>query len=304
MSAPRGPHGRPPRPGGGGPAEGGDRRRFIEHTLRERDDAGGRALLEAEWRYIGPLLGARAGEPLDVLDLACGSGHQSLAWAERGFRLTGLDFDHGLLLAGRERVRRASAGRLAVRWACGDATRLPFRDRAFDVVFNNSLLEHVPDWRAVLAETARVLRPGGLFVMYTTNRWCPLQQEVNGFPFYPWLPDPVQRRALAWIMTHRRDLVNFTDFPAIHWFTFGGMRRAFRQVGLEPFDRLDLMARQRPRGWRGALVRTLALGGVSKWPYQLYAISMALYGVRRDGPSAAPARDSGVSGQEALGGAK
>ncbi len=269
----------PPR----GPAGATDRRRFIEHTLRERDDAGGRALLAAEWRCIGPLLGARADRPLEVLDLACGSGHQSLAWAERGFRVTGLDFDHALLVAGRERIRRA-AGPLHVRWACGDATRLPFRDRSFDVVFNNSLLEHVPDWRAVLAETARVLRPGGLFVMYTTNRWCPLQQEVNGFPFYSWLPGPVRRRVLAWIMAHRRDLVNFTEHPAIHWFTFAGMKRAFRSVGLEPFDRLDLLARLGARGWRGALARTLARGGVLKWPYQLYAISMALYGVRRDEP--------------------
>jgi 2-polyprenyl-6-hydroxyphenyl methylase/3-demethylubiquinone-9 3-methyltransferase len=274
-------------PGAGGSAAGdGDRRRFLEHTLRERDDAGGRALLDAEWRYLGPLLGARGPEPLEVLDLACGSGHQSLAWAERGFRVTGLDFDPGLLVAGRERVRRAPGG-LEVRWACGDATRLPFRDRAFDVVFNNSLLEHVPDWRAVLAETARVLRPGGLFVLYTTNRWCPVQQEVNGFPFYPWLPGPLQRRVLAWIMEHRRDLVNYTDFPAIHWFTFAGMRRAFRSAGLEPFDRLDLLARFRPHGWRGWLARALALGGPLKWPYQLYAISMALYGIRRPGPAPA-----------------
>ena len=261
--------------------------RFLERTLLHRDDASGRALLDAEWRYLRQLLGAREREPLEVLDLACGSGHQSLAWAERGFRVTGLDFDHALLRAGEERVRRASGGRLRVHWACGDATRLPFRDRAFDVVFNNSLLEHVPAWRLALAETARVLRPDGVFVMYTTNRWCPLQQEVNHFPFYPWLPDPVQRRVLAWIMTNRRDLVNFTDFPAVNWFTFPGMRRAFADVGLDAFDRIDLLARLGPRGWRGLVARTLAMGGPLKWPYYLYAVSMALYGVRRRaGPAA------------------
>jgi len=275
----------PARPGEGNPAErmrtSEFHQRFLAHTLEQRDDESGRSGLAAEWRYIGPLLGPRADGAGAVLDLACGSGYQSLAWAERGFRVTGLDFDRDLLLAGRARLARAAGGPRPAGWTCGDATRLPFRDAAFDVVFNNSLVEHVPAWRDVLAETARVLKPGGLFVMYTTNRTCPVQQEVNHFPFYSWLPDPVQRRVLAWIMAHRRDLVNFTDFPAVNWFTFPGMRRAFRAVGLEPYDRIDLMARQRAPGWRGAAVSALSRNDVLKWPYYLYAISMALYGVRR-----------------------
>jgi 2-polyprenyl-6-hydroxyphenyl methylase/3-demethylubiquinone-9 3-methyltransferase len=255
--------------------------RFLELTLEQRDDASGRALLDSEWRYIGPLLGARGPGNLTALDLACGSGYQSLAWAERGFRVHGLDFDHALLLAGRERVRRASEGRLTVEWNHADATKLPYRDGAFDIVFNNSLLEHVPAWRDVLSETSRVLRPGGLFIMYTTNRACPLQQEVNHFPGYPWLPDPIQRRVLAWIMKNRRDLVNFTDFPAINWFTFGQMRKAFRSVGLEPFDRLDLIARNGGGGTRGAVAGILSRSEILKAPYHLYARSMALYGVRK-----------------------
>src|SRR5262249_58697216 len=103
------------------------------------------------------------------------------------------------------------------------APRLPHPAASFDVVFCNSLLEHVPDWRRVLVETSRVLRPGGVAVVYTTNRYCPLQQEVNAFPFYSWLPGPLKRAVLGWIMEHRRDLVNWTDFPAVHWFSFPGM---------------------------------------------------------------------------------
>lgn len=261
------------------------RRQFIEHTLAARDDHSARELLDAEWRYIEPLLAGRMSG--QVLDLACGSGPHALAWAERGFGVTGIDFDLDLVCAGRERLVRAAraatggAERAPARWTCGDATRLPFAAGSFDVVFCNSLLEHVPAWREVLTEMSRVLRPGGVCVIYTTNRTCPLQQEVNHFPFYSWLPDPIQRRVLAWIMANRRDLVNYTEYPAVNWFTFPGMRRAFSEVGLEPFDRIDLIARRGGGGPRGAVVRAMSRFPVLKWAYHLYAISMGLYGVKR-----------------------
>jgi 2-polyprenyl-6-hydroxyphenyl methylase/3-demethylubiquinone-9 3-methyltransferase len=258
------------------------RDRFLRHNRDTRDSESARALLAAEWRYLGPLLAGR--ERPRVLDLACGSGPFSLAWAERGGRVVGVDFDRDLLVAGRDRWRAAHPAPdplAAPAWAAGDAARLPVADGAVDVVFCNSLLEHVPDWRGVLAETGRVLRPGGVAVIYTTNRYCPLQQEVNGFPFYSWLPGPLRRRTLEWIMAHRRDMVNWTDFPAIHWFSFPVMRRAFRAVGLEPFDRLDLIARGGGGGVRRALAAATTRVPGLKLPYYLYAISLTLYGVRR-----------------------
>jgi len=258
------------------------RERFLRHNLDTRDNAAARALLDAEWRYLGTLLAGR--EHPRVLDLACGSGPYALAWAERGAGVVGVDFDRDLLLAARARWGGAHAREdpaKAPAWVAGEAGRLPFPDRAFDLVFCNSLLEHVPDWRPVLAETGRVLRSGGVAVVYTTNRYCPLQQEVNGFPFYSWLPGPVQRRVLAWIMEHRRDMVNWTDFPAIHWFSFPGMRRAFRTVGLEPLDRLDLIARQGGGGPRGAVASAMVRLPGLKLPYYCYAVSLAMYGLKR-----------------------
>lgn len=258
------------------------RERFLEHNRDTRRDGAARDLLEAEWHYLGRLIG---GHPRPrVLDLACGSGPFALAWAERGAAVVGIDFDHDLLSAGRARWRAAHPAPGALTepvWAAADGGRLPIADGAVDVVYCNSLLEHVPDWRTVLAEMSRVLRPGGLAVVYTTNRHCPLQQEVNGFPFYSWLPGPIQRRVLAWIMAHRRDLVNWTDFPAIHWFSFPGMRRAFQAVGMEPMDRLDLIATGGGTGVRSAVARAMTRLPALKLPYYLYAISLSLYGVKR-----------------------
>jgi len=255
------------------------RQRFLEYTRTTRDTETARELLTQEWRYLGPLLSERACPR--VLDLACGSGPHALAWAERGAEVVGVDFDRDLLVVARERCEASAASSRAVppRFACGDATLLPLASARFDVVFCNSLLEHVPAWESVVAEIARVLVPGGLAIVYTTNRACPLQQEVNHFPFYSWLPDPIQRRTLAWIMKHRPDLVNFTQFPAVNWFTFGGMRRAFERHGLRPLDRVDIAARG-ANGTRGALLRAMSRWPLLKWPYYVRTIAMALYGVR------------------------
>lgn len=255
---------------------------FLEHNQRTRDLLGARTVLSEEWRYLAPLLDGRV-KPR-VLDLACGSGTQAIAWAERGGRVVGIDFDTALLARGRALARSAEVERMPEgppAWSAGDATRLPFQDGAFDVVFCNSLLEHVPDWQGVLRESSRVLVPGGILVVYTTNRHCPRQLEVNGFPFYSWLPAFVKARTMAWIMEHRRDLVNFTDFPAINWFTFPQMRRAFHSAGIEALDRFDLAAAGPGAGLKRRLMQLVARLPILKIVAYPFVVSMAMYGVRR-----------------------
>jgi ubiquinone/menaquinone biosynthesis C-methylase UbiE len=47
----------------------------------------------------------------------------------------------------------------------GDAAALPVKTGSFDVVFGFGVLHHIPDWRAALAEVARVLKPGGVYFL-------------------------------------------------------------------------------------------------------------------------------------------
>jgi 2-polyprenyl-6-hydroxyphenyl methylase/3-demethylubiquinone-9 3-methyltransferase len=142
-----------------------------------------------------------------------------------------------------------------------DVTRLPADLGKFDVVVLNSLLEHVPDWRAAVLAAVRALAPGGLLVLTTTNRYHPFQGEVHHFPFYPWLPGPVRERVLAWIMKHRRVLVNHQDFPAVHWFSYPQLKRVLYDLGLEVYDRLDLMRPEHLRGLRSRARAMVPRGG-------------------------------------------
>ncbi len=155
-------------------------------------------------------------------------------------QVTGVDVDPEFIARAHRREKLTDPGIFT--GIVADATRLPADIGQFDVVVLNSLLEHVPDWRAAVREAARAVAPGGL-LLTTTNRHHPFQGEVNHFPFYPWLPGAVRDRALAWIMKHRRDLVNYSDFPAVHWFSYPQRKSELRAPGLEVYDRLDLMRR-------------------------------------------------------------
>lgn len=67
--------------------------------------------------------------------------------------------------------------------------RLPFPDAHFDLVFSRCVLEHVEDPVAVLAESRRVLRPGGHLVFRVPNLFHPyaLTARLTPFRFHQWL---------------------------------------------------------------------------------------------------------------------
>ena len=128
------------------------------------------ALLRAESRLrtgwmLDELASFFGGRPLAVLDVACGGGFLANPLAAAGHRVTGIDLSRASLEVARRHDGTGSAG-----WLVQDARRLGFRDASFDVVCMMDFLEHVEDREAVIAEAARVLRPGGLFYFHTFNR--------------------------------------------------------------------------------------------------------------------------------------
>ena len=100
-----------------------------------------------------------------VLDLGCAGGFMSEALARRGATVTGIDPAAEAIAAA-----RAHAGPLDITYDVGVGEALPYGDAAFDVVVCVDVLEHVRDLDRVLAEVARVLKPGGMFLFDTINR--------------------------------------------------------------------------------------------------------------------------------------
>jgi 2-polyprenyl-6-hydroxyphenyl methylase/3-demethylubiquinone-9 3-methyltransferase len=102
-----------------------------------------------------------------VLDLGCAGGFMAEAIDARGAAVTGIDPAARAIDAAR--AHAAQTGR-EIAYDTGVGEALPYEDAAFDIVVCVDVLEHVADLAQVLAETARVLRPGGLFLFDTINR--------------------------------------------------------------------------------------------------------------------------------------
>jgi 2-polyprenyl-6-hydroxyphenyl methylase / 3-demethylubiquinone-9 3-methyltransferase len=102
-----------------------------------------------------------------VLDLGCAGGFMAEALAARGAQVTGIDPAEGGIAAARAHAR-AQGLRICYDVSVGEA--LPYHTASFDAVVCVDVQEHVTDLHRVLAEVARSLRPGGLFLFDTINR--------------------------------------------------------------------------------------------------------------------------------------
>ena len=99
-----------------------------------------------------------------ILDLACGGGRHSVAMAQRGAVVTGIDLGPAAIDAARRRAKRAG---VHVEWLHGDLRHLPFENVFHVVTFIFGCFTEMPrrDAQAVLGRISRSLRPGGTLLL-------------------------------------------------------------------------------------------------------------------------------------------
>ena len=118
------------------------------------------------------ILNTRPGDR--VLDLGCGEGRHAIGLAcLQTIELHAVDLSYRDLHTGRGKARELGEPVFSrVAFMNADGTRLPYCDNTFDAVICSEVLEHIPDYRTVIIELLRVLRPGGALVV-SVPRWWP-----------------------------------------------------------------------------------------------------------------------------------
>jgi SAM-dependent methyltransferase/DNA-binding transcriptional ArsR family regulator len=98
-----------------------------------------------------------------VVDLGTGTGRMLTLLAPHAKEAEGLDFSHHMLTVARANLNRAEVRNARVRQ--GDVTHTPFEDRSADLVIVHQVLHYLENPEGVIAEAARILRPGGRLLL-------------------------------------------------------------------------------------------------------------------------------------------
>ncbi|MBI4311299.1 MAG: methyltransferase domain-containing protein [Chloroflexi bacterium] len=133
------------------------------------------SIAERLMRHLGLTRGERC------LDVACGTGNYTIALANQGLRMHGLDRSPTMLQAARA---KSNLGH----WCLGDAGALPFPDRSFPGVVCTLAIHHFPALESAFCEAFRVLGRDGRFVLFTQT-----PEQMRGIWLNRYFPNMVLR---------------------------------------------------------------------------------------------------------------
>jgi len=176
-----------------------------------------------------------------LLDIGAGYGAFVLSCRRHGLDAIGFEIEPFEVDIARQRLARSEPGRDATAvFRKGNAGQLPFANEAFEMVSLLNVLEHVPDYRSVLREAVRVLRPGGrLFIV------CPNYAAFRKEAHYhvPWVPMLPRALAIAYLRLLGRNPGFFQKH--IYYCTNRGVLDALRQLEAIP-NSLDILKLEHP----------------------------------------------------------
>lgn len=175
--------------------------------------------------------------PNRIIDVACGTGRWLLRFQQSEAAVAGVDLCAAML------ARAARHEPLTGRLICGDVARLPFRDRAAQLVFCSLALGYFPDLRRSFSELARVCAPNGWVAISDihpnalaagwsrTFRANGVSHEIDHFVYHE---DRIQNaaaaaglRLISWDAAH-------IDEPERHLFQLAGKEHLFARASAMP----------------------------------------------------------------------
>jgi SAM-dependent methyltransferase len=172
-----------------------------------------------------------------MLEIGTGTGWLPLLCSQSGIRCKGLEISPDLVEFAMNLGKRNS---LTPEIEVGNIESADIGEEAFDVIFANSSFEHVQNWQVAVQKVFRALRPGGLFIFDSTNRFSLVSGEYPAF-LYGWWPNKVRyayrvRKQGPDIMKLGIDFHQFTHWQLRSFFTKTGFSRVFDNLQLSVAD--------------------------------------------------------------------
>jgi ubiquinone/menaquinone biosynthesis C-methylase UbiE len=145
-----------------------------------------------------------------ILDIATGTGRFATIMAKCGADVFALDSSLSMLKKTKEKNNKMEQNKIVL--VNGDACNIPFDDNSFDGCTCINALNHIPNYKAVLGEVSRVLKPNGLFIATFPNM------------FSLFLP------VALWVNFRRTSVLNNVYTK---WFTLFEVKKALSNAGLK-----------------------------------------------------------------------
>lgn len=144
---------------------------------------------------------APAERPLRILDAGCGPGFFSVLLSKAGHHVTGIDGSEGMLAYARKNVAHYGVSPELLQ---GDFGALPFPDGTFDLVVSRNVTHIIREHLKVYGEWLRVLKPGGVLLIFDANWHLPYQPGAGAGGGYP---PGARRPEKIWPRIHPRWLL-------------------------------------------------------------------------------------------------
>jgi SAM-dependent methyltransferase len=246
-----------------------DQQRAIPLAAREDE-------LDTALRRIGKLTPLGPGSSL--LEMGIGGGAVLVLAAKRGLRVTGVEHNPELAELAHELAREEGV-EIDVR--VGSAESFTVEPESYDAVVAFSVLEHVPDYRAAIANAYAALRPGGVFYFDSTNKFALRSGEYPPIRLYGWLPYRVRRH-----IRERRHGPGVVPSGGMDFnqFTYPGLRRTLKRAGfsrvLDLYELLDVEDLNNPTPLRRTVMRAYKAFPPLRWLLTTFSAGTYFYCVK------------------------
>jgi SAM-dependent methyltransferase len=210
-----------------------------------------------------------------VLVLGCGPQPDTVrVLLGRNYDAVGIEPVPALARAAREYI---GAGDRIIEGAAED---IPLADGSQDLILAETVLEHVDSLEKSLSELYRVLAPGGLLYVFTTNR---LRFSLFGraeefrVPYFNWLPALVKESYVFHHLHHDPSLAGNTSRPAVHWYSYADLCTLGRRAGFYRFYSMIDLVDLDDRTVTGSPLKRRLLRMAQSHPW-LRALALTQYG--------------------------